>query len=355
LLARMKELKDNEMPPLDIFENAFRQIHDIYVQKWYRSILNQKLLDNVDFVRLAAFSVSGRSAGIGAPFNQKVRWDHLRDSSVCLIDESGAVSVPYALFPIIADWNPYVFDDEAYKAFVLTLRSLIEKVDNLVSDKAPWQLWEVFGAHFHALRINALIILKFREVAILDLFKGALVNGCDQFVRLKPMYVIETKDKFNRNIGEYVGIKGHYDDKKNWRRNGFVVLNGESGKGVDIFYCLDKSKGEGQIVITDQRKCTSGTVGASKVGLLVENARIMSSVVCLFSCLTTSCLKQGNIPDDCCVVSYSQTRAYHGAMWVHPAASPCINVNLASPSFLKILFKGPDCDAFCKEILERQA
>jgi hypothetical protein len=353
LLSRMKELRDNEVPSFDVFESTFRQIRDIYVRKWYRSILNQNLLKGTDFLILAAYSVSGRSVGLY--FNEEVSWARLQDSSVCLIDDSGAVSIPYALFHLIADWNPNFFVDEAYKAFVLTLKSLIEKVDNLVSDKAPWQLWEVFGAHFHALRINALIILEFREVALLDLFKGALVNGCNQFVRLKPMYVIKAEDKFNDNLEEYVGIKGQYDDKRNWKRNGFVVLNGESGKGVDIFYCLDKSKEEGQIVITDQRKSISGTLGASKVGLLVENARIMSSVVCLFSCFTASSFEQGNIPEDCCFVSYSQTRAYHGAMWVHPAASPCINVNLASRSYLKILFQGPGCDAFCDEILERRA
>jgi hypothetical protein len=67
-------------------------------------------------------------------------------------------------------------------------------------------IWEVFGAHCHALRINALIILKFEKVALLDLFKGALVNGCDQFVCLKPMYIIETEDKFNENLGDFVGV-----------------------------------------------------------------------------------------------------------------------------------------------------
>lgn len=176
-------------------------------------------------------------------------WNRLRDCSVYVIDFSGAVSVPYAMFHLIADWNPIDFKDEALKAFILTLRSFINKVDSLVYDKAPWQLWEVFGAHFHALRINALLILGFREVSLLDLFSAALVNGCNQSIRLKPMYVIETEDEFNNKLGDDVGVKGHYDDKKNWRRDGWVVINGESGEGVDIFFCLDKCSNDGQIVI----------------------------------------------------------------------------------------------------------
>jgi hypothetical protein len=285
-----------------------------------------------------------------------VSWTRLQDSSVCLIDDSDAVSIPYAMFHLIANWNISDFNEDALQAFVVTLKNLIDKVDNLVYDKAPWQLWEVFGAHFHALRINALMILGSKEVALSELFKGALVNGCDQSVHLKPMYVIETEDKFNENLGDYVGLKGHYDDKRKWRgdKDGWVVLNGESGKGVDIFACLDKSSKDGQLIITDQRKPISGALGASKVDSLVKNARIMSSVVCLFSCFTSSHFEHGDIPKDCCLVSYSQMRAYHGAMWVHPAASPCVNLNLASVSYLKMVFKDKDCDKFCQEILKER-
>jgi hypothetical protein len=352
LLARMEESKGNEVPSLDFIESAFRQIRQTYVHKWNQSILNQKLLEGTDFLLLAAYSVSGRS--VGTYFKEKVSWTRLQDSSVCLIDDSDAVSIPYAMFHLIAKWNISDFNNDAFQAFVLTLRSLIKKVDKLVYDKAPWQLWEVFGAHFHALRINALMILGSETVELSELFKGALVNGCDQSVRLKPMQVIETEDKFNENLGDCVGLKGHQDEKRNWRQEGLVVLNGESGKGVDIFYCLDKPRKDGQIVITDQRKRISGALGASRVGSLVEKARIMSSVVCLFSCFTPSRFEHGNIPEDCCLVSYSQTRAYHGAMWVHPAASPCVNLNLASVSYLKMVFKGKDCDEFCQEILKER-
>lgn len=41
-----------------------------------------------------------------------------------------------------------------------------------------------------------------------DLFKGALVNGCEQSVHLKPLYAIKAEDRFNKNIGDYVSIKG---------------------------------------------------------------------------------------------------------------------------------------------------
>jgi len=352
LLKRMEE--SSTVPSVDFIESSFRKICETYVQTWNESILNYKILDHFDFIRLAAFSVSGCTVRMGNHFKHNVNWARLRDSSVCVIDDAGAVSVPYAMFHLVADWNLYDFRDEALKAFILSLRSLIDKVDSLVYDKAPWQLWEVFGAHFHALRINSLIILGSREVVLKGLFAGALVNGCDQCVRLKPMYVVQTEDKFNDNIGDSVGMKGHHDDKRNWRRGGWVVLNEESGEGVDIFYCLDKCNEDGQVVITDQRKRVSSAMGPSKVDSLVEKARIMHSVVCLFSCFTSSRFCHEDIPKDCCFVSYSQTRAYHGAMWLHPASSPCINLNSASISYLKMVFKGKDGDIFCKDILKER-
>ncbi len=38
---------------------------------------------------------------------------------------------------------------------------------------------------------------------------------------------------------------------------------------------------------------------------------------------------------------------------MHPAASPSINVNLASLSYLKMVFKGLGCDELCDDILKK--
>lgn len=200
------------------------------------------------------------------------------------------------------------------------------------------------------------MILGFTEVPLHDLFKGALVNGCDQSVRLKPMYVVETDHVFSKDLGTLVRTKGHPNRRRNWRQDGWVVLNGQRGEGVDIFFCLDKSDGGGQVVIADQRKHVSGTLGASKIRKLAKKARVVPfvSVVCVFSCFPTTQLSREEIPTDCCVVSYSQTKAYHGAMWVHPAASPCINLNSVPISYLKMIFKGTDIDAFCQQIVKKR-
>ena len=356
LLYQMEKSESSEPPSLEDIESTFKQNHQDCVEEWRTSVTENSLLDSSDFLYLAAFSISGRRIGI-TRFRNKVSWNRLRDSSVCVIDDYDRVSVPYALFRLIADWNPLDFSDEACKALILTMKSLVSKVDDFMYDQAtPWQLWEVFGAHFHALRINALMVLGSEEVSLRKLFEGALVNGCEQSVRLKPMYVIETEDVFSQDLGEYVGIKGDCNDKRNWRRDGWVVLIGERGKGVDVFYTLDKSNRDGQIVVIDQRRAASGgALAASKLIEFVEKARITpSSVVCLFNSLSSTRLEREDIPKDSCLVSHAQMRVFHGALWVHPAASPCIDLNSASVSSLKMVFKGEDADKFCREIVKKR-
>ena len=359
LLTWMEESQGSEVPSSKCIESAFTKIRGEYVNRWQNSLYDFNSLQHDDILYLAAYSISGRS--VYGDFRGKMSWSRLRDSSVCLIDDNNRVTVPYALFHFISTWNPAEsspskFNKKEEQAFILTLKSLISNVDDMVySSLRPWQLWEVFGAHFHALRINALMILGHKKVLLRELFLGALVNGCDQWVLLKPMEVIQTGDVFSRDLGESVGIKGHSNDRKDWRKGGYVVLNGEGGKGVDIFFCLEKADASGEVVITDQRKREFKPLGALKLDNLVNEAKMMpSSVVCIFSCFASTRLKPEEIPKDTCVVSFAQTEAYHGSLWIHPAASPCVNVNSDSISYLKMVFKGKDSDEFCRELVNER-
>ena len=172
---------------------------------------------------------------------------------------------------------------------------------------------------------------------------------------------METEDIFSESIGVQIGTKGHKLGIRNWIDDGWVVINGENGKGVDLFFSLKKSDMSGSIIVTDQRKRVSGSLGALRVSDLIENARILpknlgdiSGVACLFSCFTSSFLKSNDIPQNSCLVSYTQAKSYHGSLWVHPAASPCIDINLAPESYLKMLFRGRDSGKLCRNIVEER-
>jgi hypothetical protein len=366
LLNILKDSKE-KIIPVKTIEEVFTRIRDLYVMSWKRSISKEHSLGPIDFIFLAAQSLSGSSIQVDDYLNGKVSWSRLEDSSACLIygnpGKSFFVSVPYALYYLITDYNPNSFQNHAIQYFLLTLMSLFDNVDMMVYHRAPWQLWEAFGAHFHALRINSLIIIGKAEIKLKELFSGALVAGCDEKVILQPMQIMETEDVYCSDIGPEIGTKGYYDLKQNWIKGGWVVINGENGTGVDIFFSLEVTDKRRRIIVTDQRKRASQPLGSNRITNLIERARIIpqnlgfrsiSVVSCVFSCFTSSSFGIQDIPNNSCVVSYNQAKDYHGSLWIHPAASPCVDINRAPISYLNMLFLGRDSEKLCKSILEEQ-
>lgn len=77
-------------------------------------------------------------------------------------------------------------------------------VDRRVYGCEPWQLWEVFGACFHAARINSLLLLKEEEVSVSRLFEGGTGAEGNTQVKLRPMEVFLTSDVLSKDLGETV-------------------------------------------------------------------------------------------------------------------------------------------------------
>jgi hypothetical protein len=353
ILQQMEDLKENDVLEPKKIEACFSAIKQEYLHSWVRKVRSDHELSDKDLIYLAAHSLSGMKINSLLSFNDKLTWSRLQDSSVCLIcDEK--VTLPYPLYYFIADFDETKFDDLAMKSIITTLRSLIDKVDSLIYDKPLWELWERFGAHFHALRINSLLLLGNSEVRVSQIFEGALLNDCNHVVRLKPMLVMETEEVFSENIGVEVGTRGFPNHTKNWVDDGWIVINGERGKGVDLFFCLERVDSPGIVVITDQRKRIPGYFGMKRIKAIVNKAKIVpkfhenvSMIACIFSCFSQTDLKFNQIPSESCLVSYNQSKDYHGS-------SPCININQAPISHIKTLFSGQDSTLLCDMLLQER-
>ena len=152
----------------EVIENVFNEIKGAYVEEW------GKCLSSLDFIELAAFSVSGKVITLSDKRIHGMTWARVRDSSLCLISPRYDVMIPYAIFHRVAN---IVLTDDTYNmavlSFVLCVQELVREVDHRIYDKAPWQLWETFGAYFHALRINSLLIVGLSVVDVRMLFPGA--------------------------------------------------------------------------------------------------------------------------------------------------------------------------------------
>jgi len=187
----------------------------------------------------------------------------------------------------------------------------------------------------------------------LSLFPGATVsNGCDYQVKLKPVEVFYSGDKYETYMDQEISQVGYPQYKINWftgdRDNGFIVINAERGAGVDLFLSLElvkKQDSADHLIYLDQRKKVASCFGDKLVDQLFEKAKIIPKCVAnsfiirgLFSVYNISekCSSQ-KIPKDCVVVSHPSSK-YHGSLAFHPASSPCVNINYDQKSSIILLF-----------------
>ncbi|KAF0707818.1 Aste57867_6533 [Aphanomyces stellatus] len=334
---------------IEEIEPAYFTIKDKYIESWGKG------LEEIDLILLAAYSIAGVSVDPFTKVVGKMTWSRVRDSSLCLLTEKSEVLIPYSMFHRIARFNPQNYVNAAEKCFIVCIQGLIEKVDGRIYDKPQWSLWEDFGAYFHALRINAVIIIGKPVIKVSELFMGALVSGCNEQVQLSPTKVMEYDEKFGSSIEAEIGRKWNSLEKFNWLTGGFVVINGENGRGVDIFFALKKRDSNGYVVCLDQRNRVAdtslGSVGTMK---LLSSAKIEpTNLGALYEPITVipllfSSLRPVNVQElaekNAVVVSYSQMEAYHHGLWLHPASSPCVNVNKDPVTYIKMVLTGNTSD-----------
>lgn len=103
-------------------------------------------------------------------------------------------------------------------------------------------MWEVFGACFHAVRINSFLILADEIVSVSRLFEGGSGGTDNTQVKLRPMEVFLTSDVLSNDLGEIVREAKNVQNSRRWigadtdSDVGVIVINGSGGAGVNIFF-----------------------------------------------------------------------------------------------------------------------
>lgn len=142
------------------------------------------------------------------------------------------------------------------------LFQLFSKVDGCLDDRQYFDLWEMFGAYFRALKLESFRFLKKEKITFSEFHFGA------QFPKDSPLsnITIEINDCPEINvfhIQEQIG-EGSLKDQftllnststVNWKENfSSVFVNGARGTGIDIFQPF-KSNSESKFLLDfDQRK-----------------------------------------------------------------------------------------------------
>ncbi|KAI3641955.1 hypothetical protein MIR68_000010 [Amoeboaphelidium protococcarum] len=166
------------------------------------------------------------------------------------------------------------------------------------------------------------------------------------------MLVMETELKFSTDMSSPIIVrKGNYNERHDWLKEGLVVINGEGGEGIDVFFALQKNSSDGYVFFTDQRKRVGGNnLGQIGVSNLLQKASIMprilaansTLVTCLFSCVIYANVTAIDLAKNSIVVAYGQNQRYHGTLWTHPASSPFVKINTDPISYIQMVLSGKD-------------
>jgi hypothetical protein len=361
-VAFVKSLHDKKAS-VDLIQTAYNRdfYNSDFLSLW-------KSLPAADLILLCAYAFSNKEVmeEHSCPFSSQKgswTWSKIRDTGYCTLVESPSktlfkVAVPYVILHVLASTQENSQLLPAYRAFHATVNMLLSLVDTKLYSSDPWQLWEFFGACFHALRINALLIVGDNQGKFSDLIApGSLNKGCDDEIELRPMRVFLAQEALSNHTT--ASIKQKYGSTPcNWLEGeddgGFIVINFASGEGVDIWFSL-KVKGEDKyIIVLDQRKREAGSAGATTVSNYVKNAlgvfpgkkatdgspvipKVSKIIVGLFSMLASANVEPNDLPADSFVISYPQHEVYHGQFCTHPAATPCISINSGFQTHLQLL------------------
>lgn len=213
-----KTCVQGEPVKLDNINKCFVEIWSAYVQYYLDS------LETPQLVRLAAFAVSGQTVDLNGTFDGNLKWSKLRDSSLCLLiprisSKSGEhdVRVPYALLVNIGSRREELVTD-AERNFASALNDMRDEVDSTMFKLQPWQSWEMFGACFYAVRINALLALGHSTVTLRNLLPGTLMSGKTSAITaiLVPSKVIRCAGAFGASTPPLIPRKGKRLETIDW-------------------------------------------------------------------------------------------------------------------------------------------
>jgi hypothetical protein len=354
--------------PASDFKAAFNVVWEDYVLSTWRQLASGSLL------RVVAYALSGRRVSVDDLLTVKMKssdeerqltWQQLADIGMVLLQRvdltsTVVVQVPYCAMRICADIGAADTSAEANLpeiCLVAVLKWLRDMVDEAEEQIEPWEAWERFGAAFHALRVNSFLVIGVKSVTLDCLLPGAEPRP----LCLHPMKVAQATEALNpTHVLTNITCK-HTNKRHQWILDNdgisWVVQNGSSGKGADIFFPLDAGTPESSLhswfLVVDQRKrealisfataaiqgyvqkahsvCPSKEV-AAEMGLTGE------PIIAIFSLLASTSPK-ANIPDNSVVISYTDHDAYHGTLSGHPAACAGIDINYGNKSSLQLLFK----------------
>jgi len=314
-------------------------------------------LDQEYLLRLIAESLAGRALNLGSSISvgggARKTVSRLCENGFCAYNNS-RITVPYCVFRLAAACEADL-GSEPLKCLRQNL-GLLGLIDLSKSVTPDWLTWELFGACFFAMRLNALLITHpdwAKGVTLSRAFSGAQVKGCEQTVLLRPTEVHQTNTQLGPDIPATIHPKteakgcawADVDGPKS-----YVWVNGESGKGVDVFACLPQLMDDGSVsrlLVLDQRKVEAQSYGRKRLQTLVgkmtkvvptNDTAPTTAIYAVFNpCPVINPQQQPADIPNLVIVSNSELDGFHAGIGGHPAVLRHIDVNTDNVSRIRRL------------------
>ncbi|KAJ2999708.1 hypothetical protein HDV02_001951 [Globomyces sp. JEL0801] len=332
-------------------ENQLRDVRMSVLSK-----LQYPQLSYSDILRLLAISFTNTPVLkiLDNPFPNSLRaskltWSELISNGVCLLQDNGCVIVPFHLVVQVLDIETDGLG-EYEQALVTSLKDMSKIVEESKNQIPKWLTWESFGAQFYSIRINSFLVLGKDKVSMSSLLRGSRFSdgGFEDIVCLKIAKVIYSTDQFGPNMPRFITPRGSLYPV-DWIESDFIyiVLNGENGPGVDLFFILKRQdKPNSYILLLDQRKWISSDINNSMFSSI--KSKIPDDPKCINGEVKRaigimsiySQIKIDFIPECYFTVSSSESFSFHGSLFDHPGCALKIDVNTATVTGLCQIFGG---------------
>lgn len=168
-------------------------------------------------------------------------------------------------------------------------------------------------------------------------------------VHLRVAKVFPSNEKYGPEMPKIITRRNSSYQSVDWvdGENLQIVLNGDDGAGVDIFFLLKRADNSGYIILLDQRKRLGSSVTVSNLSwfrsklpgppafLKDSNLKLIFGLMSLNSQINID-----PVPESTFFVSSKDSMYFHGTLFDHPGCSIAIDVNSALKSSIGQIFLG---------------
>ncbi|KAK6096986.1 hypothetical protein MT418_8565 [Batrachochytrium dendrobatidis] len=169
-------------------------------------------------------------------------------NGMCQLRDDGQVTVPFHIVvqALERPLNERVGLNQFEAALLSSLNGLSLDVEYPLSNMTRWSSWEYFGASFYCIRINSFLVLGISILSLSDILHESRFDSgiFNTQVHIRIAEVFQSNEQYGPDMPRMITRKDTSYYSVDWVGGETlqIVINGENGPGVDIYFILKRAK-----------------------------------------------------------------------------------------------------------------